>query len=412
MAPRDNASSIHDLPPVRTKTPPLDSPSELPLETITVYLTGFGSFGKITDNPSYNIVSSFVDHPGFLLTTSTRRIRVIPRAHPEAVKVSYEGVAKLIPEIYASQDFNYIIHVGVGTPGGYTLEMKAHATGYSNPTRKDVDGKTLDDTEFLVSPGASHPPPSSKGPTSPTTTLHQATRTLHSLSTLIPEPNDQKRSGTYGWSGDEIDLCSFIRTALNGPSHASPIGEPIRIRPSRDAGRYLCEWIYWCSCREALTNPPSVFSPPASPVAVRSKQADYGFPNLVHPTPVTPGPNGSGSFLESAPGNRNDITPSPIPGLVPEDTANPRTPYYGGYTNDGEVDEVDELNAEIDNEGAEYVTENVKRTKRVLFVHVPPDGQPYLKSDGVKVLEQVIVGMVRAGEKIKGELKVENLGRS
>jgi hypothetical protein len=135
-------------------------------------------------------------------------------------------------------------------------------------------------------------------------------------------------------------------------------------------------------------------------------------PSIAHPTPVTPVGNGglfSGS-VDSAP-NRQDITPSPIPGLVPEDNINgPRTPYYGGYTNDREQDEADELNAEIDYEGAEYVTENVKRTKRVLFVHVPPNGEPYFKSEGVRVLEQVMVGMVRSGEKLGTDLVIEELG--
>lgn len=302
--------------------------------------------------------------------------------------------------------------------------MKAHATGYSSPQRKDVDGKTLEDNEYLTAPGAPKPSTlSEESPTSPTAALQSATRTLHSLSTLIPPSNQNARSGTYGWSGDEIDLCNFIRTNLNGPSDGNAIGEPIRIRPSRDAGRYLCEWIYWCSCREALTNPPGLFSPPASPIHTRGKSGDYGFPTgLVHPTPISPGTgatndgpfssifNAAATLNPNGNGNRNEIIPSPVPGTVPEDNVqSPTTPYYGGWTGEGAEDEADPLNEDIDNEGAEYISEHVKRTKRVLFVHVPPFGQPYLQGDGVRVLEQVTVGMVREGERLKSGLAIEAL---
>lgn len=65
----------------------------------------------------------------------THTIDIVP--HPDFVKVAYETVDTLIPRIHAEQAFDYILHVGVGLPGGYEVETVAHEKGY---IKADVDG--------------------------------------------------------------------------------------------------------------------------------------------------------------------------------------------------------------------------------------------------------------------------------
>lgn len=118
---------------------------------ITVYITGFGvrpsvrsphykaaltppqPFRKVTRNPSWEIVSSFL--PSTRISSPSYAIDIVP--HPDFVKVAYETVDTLIPQIHAKQTFDYILHVGVGLPGDYEIETVAHEKGY---VKADVDG--------------------------------------------------------------------------------------------------------------------------------------------------------------------------------------------------------------------------------------------------------------------------------
>ena len=95
-------------------------------------------FRSITKNPSSEITSSFLPtttitfHPTPTLTVA---ITLQPHAHP--VRVAYANVDDAISEIYDTAQFDYILHVGVGLPGGYELEKVAWGTGYN---MGDVDG--------------------------------------------------------------------------------------------------------------------------------------------------------------------------------------------------------------------------------------------------------------------------------
>jgi hypothetical protein len=116
---------------------------------IKVLLTGYGSFSRITDNPSWGIVASFLapSEETTTTTTKTKTTLSIPGhtitivAHPEALRVSYSFVDALVPVLWEQQDWDYILHLGVGLEGGFQLETRAWEKGYK---LKDVDGLTPD----------------------------------------------------------------------------------------------------------------------------------------------------------------------------------------------------------------------------------------------------------------------------
>ena len=121
---------------------PPPPPPPKPTKTVerTVLLTGFDGFSRIADNPSWNIVSSFVSPKdqsiSFIAGDTEYKITFV--AHPSAVKVAYATVDALIPELWKTGAWDYLLHVGVGLEGGYELETRAWESGY---VLKDVDGK-------------------------------------------------------------------------------------------------------------------------------------------------------------------------------------------------------------------------------------------------------------------------------
>ena len=128
--------------------PPLPPPSQpqppaKKNKKITVYLTGFSSFARVVDNPSWAIVASFLGENGDgdtkLELTTIPGYTVVFRPHPEAVRVAYATADALVPELWAVQgvEWDYILHIGVGLEGGFQLETQAWEGGY---TLKDVDG--------------------------------------------------------------------------------------------------------------------------------------------------------------------------------------------------------------------------------------------------------------------------------
>ncbi|KAF8472569.1 hypothetical protein BDZ91DRAFT_715303 [Kalaharituber pfeilii] len=105
---------------------------------VKVYVTGYGSFRGITKNPSFEIIKSFIPESQIYLHPSesyTIKITLLP--HPTAVRVAYADVNSAVRELYNTADFDYILHVGVGLTGGYELEKIAHGDGYMVG---DVDG--------------------------------------------------------------------------------------------------------------------------------------------------------------------------------------------------------------------------------------------------------------------------------
>ncbi|KJZ80595.1 hypothetical protein HIM_00445 [Hirsutella minnesotensis 3608] len=131
--------------------------------------------------------------------------------HPEPVRVSYDAVRDLVPtfwDTYEGHRIDFAIHIGMAGPRpSYHIERRARRVGYPTP---DVDGKKLRDEE----------------------------------------------EGNYGddwiWHGlpDEIRTDLDLDDVLQRwQGHSS---KDMDLRISEDAGKYLCEFIYYSSLSTLL----------------------------------------------------------------------------------------------------------------------------------------------------------------
>jgi pyroglutamyl-peptidase len=118
--------------------------------------------------------------------------------HPEPVRVAYKAVRELIPRLWDNQKIDYMIHIGMATSRKfYSVERRGHRDGYE---MRDVDGK---------------------------------------------RPGETKERGKEwdGLPGELLTDASINDTWLRWRA-ALPDAD---IRISEDAGRYLCDFIYYCS---------------------------------------------------------------------------------------------------------------------------------------------------------------------
>lgn len=152
--------------------------------------------------------------------------------HPGPVRVSYEAVRGLVltfwEDTYQGRRVDVAVHIGMAGPRPfYHIERRAHRTGYASP---DVDGKRLEDQD------------------------------------------EAKRGHDWIWHGlpDEIetdlDLDDVLRRWQGHSSVSRAAPPPVAGRPrsdrrtqkdmdlriSEDAGRYLCDFIYYSTLSTLL----------------------------------------------------------------------------------------------------------------------------------------------------------------
>ncbi|KAM4054913.1 pyroglutamyl peptidase domain-containing protein [Hirsutella rhossiliensis] len=186
---------------------------------LTVLVTGFGPFrDQYPVNPAWEIAKGLPARLPALLTKDRRTgagavdippVRIL--VHPEPVRVSYEAVRELVPafwDTYQGRRVDVAIHIGMAGPRPfYHIERKAHRTGYASP---DVDGKKLDDQD------------------------------------------EAKRGDDWIWHGlpDEIETDLDLDNVLQRwQGHSS---KDMDLRISEDAGRYLCDFIYYSTLSTLL----------------------------------------------------------------------------------------------------------------------------------------------------------------
>lgn len=223
---------------------------------VNVLLSGFGAFRSTKRNPSWETVK-LVDarkvpsrHQG---TTISVDIAYIPVDYDYVGKILayYHGNSEDKPEIpanvqadheiFAKDDFvphrkyDLVIHVGQGKSGGIKLETIGHQLGYrlldaNGNLAKVVDG-TIGATDSLAQ---------------------------------VPEQylsDSERASGMnrgYQVSNDaKLDFSEdrALQTTLDTASLAHELSKEFpthKISPSHNAGRYLCEYIFFGSMYEAL----------------------------------------------------------------------------------------------------------------------------------------------------------------
>ncbi|CAD5114218.1 unnamed protein product [Dimorphilus gyrociliatus] len=152
-----------------------------------ILVTGFGSFGDYVENPSWLAVKK-LHEMGIETDDFLLVIQEVP--------VSYETVKKTVPMLWKEYNPELVIHVGVSAKANcITLEECAHNCSYN----------------------------------------------LCDVNSSLPEGNVCKENGE-DCIHSKLDL-KIICTNMNE-------NYPIKATISNDAGRYLCEYIYYMSLCE------------------------------------------------------------------------------------------------------------------------------------------------------------------
>ncbi|KAJ3274981.1 hypothetical protein HDV01_001487, partial [Terramyces sp. JEL0728] len=92
----------------------------------TVLVTGFGPFGTVDINPSWEAVKTL---PNSIDGFEIKKV---------LVPVSYKHVSTTVPTLIAELNPSLVIHFGVGRPGAIRLEKNAHNNMYGE---KDANGE-------------------------------------------------------------------------------------------------------------------------------------------------------------------------------------------------------------------------------------------------------------------------------
>lgn len=178
-------------------------------DEITVLVTGFGPFREqYPINPSWEIAK---DLPSYLpplraKDAKSRGAADIPPVrilvYPEPIRVNYQVVRRLVPslwETYQGRKVDVVIHIGMAGPRPYyCIERRGHRDGYEHT---DVDGEKVDQ-----SPG-----------------------------------DDWIWRGLPTEIETELDMEDILK---RWKEHSA---EDMDLRISEDAGRYLCDFIYYSS---------------------------------------------------------------------------------------------------------------------------------------------------------------------
>jgi len=174
-----------------------------------VLVTGFGPFGSYETNPSWLAVAPLDDTTLSLSATVSSRSTPSINLSSLLVPVTYASVLSEIPPCHhqgKKKEYDLFVHVGVSPFPGIHLETVARKTGYRSP---DADKQ---------------PPPRSTG----------------------------SSGGGLGKGYEEFE--EVLRTSVDVEGIVTALrekGVPKDIRVSKDAGLFLCEFIFYASLAES-----------------------------------------------------------------------------------------------------------------------------------------------------------------
>ncbi|KAH7338434.1 hypothetical protein B0J17DRAFT_662528 [Rhizoctonia solani] len=191
-------------------------------KSLKFLVTGFGPFRDIETNPSWlaakplnNQTLKFTKpaEPAHPHGPKPRPVEVEAHISAIEVPVTYSAVLNTVPPLHASKQYDVMLHVGVKSWSGLAVERLAHKTGYNEP---DAEGRRCD--------------PISEKP---------------KLGDGEAEAKLVKRGFGRGFE----DFGEELRTGVEVDEvvkHLKSKGLK-NISPSNDPGRYLCDFIYFCS---------------------------------------------------------------------------------------------------------------------------------------------------------------------
>ncbi|KAA1067705.1 hypothetical protein PGT21_015014 [Puccinia graminis f. sp. tritici] len=196
---------------------------------IKILLTGFGPFRNHEKNASFEIVKRASESGGFDSEDGNSAVELV--VHPKPVRVSYRTVDELLSRLYHTHpDLDLVIHTGIAQlpRAEFLLEKIAHREHYKSP---DVDG-------------------------------------------LLPDPSLSDSETRPASLSSSVMLDQLVERVQD------QISQPINLKVSENAGRFLCEYIYYSSLLrfENLTN--SNPEPPSTSV-FKKEEADRARPRPV-----------------------------------------------------------------------------------------------------------------------------------
>ncbi|KAL8670145.1 MAG: hypothetical protein Q9224_007694 [Gallowayella concinna] len=175
--------------------------------SITILVTGFGPFQeRYPINPSFEIARSL---PSILPSKTADGLDIHIITYGTPIHVSYREVYELVPLLHESFQgtVDLVLHIGMASGRSfYTFELHGHRDGYTR--NKDLEGKTLPPDHGLIH--------FQDCPSMMTTSFDCAG--------LLKD-----------WKANITDIPE------TSPAHAADV------RPSEDAGHYLCDYIYFNS---------------------------------------------------------------------------------------------------------------------------------------------------------------------
>ncbi|CAE6508185.1 unnamed protein product [Rhizoctonia solani] len=190
---------------------------------LRVLVTGFGAFKEIKTNPSWLAVKP-LDNQTLKFTQPadsahshapiSRPVEIEAHISALEVPVTYSAVLNTVPPLHASKQYDVIVHVGVRRKvEGLAIERLAHKTGYNEPDAEDRHCNPIGGKPKAGDEGAEN------------------------------EPVNRGFGRGFEQFGEEL------RTGINVDEvvkHLKSKGLEYT-SPSDDPGRYLCDFIYFCS---------------------------------------------------------------------------------------------------------------------------------------------------------------------
>lgn len=221
----------------------------IPKGAFRILVTGFGPFGEFKVNPSWLAVKPL--HDTILTADSLSRVdehdKAVPLGRPIhvttlEVPTEYEYVLNTVPGFHARppvlpldnsiapphDGYDFILHVGVAPPGPLRVERLGHKSGY---TKKDASGEL-------------------------------APIIVQSLTEQKESSDDEESKGPLrGFAAGYETFPDVLATNIDVDHLVKDLQQSgTAIQTSDDAGRYLCDFIYYCSLAESRRslyhNPP------------------------------------------------------------------------------------------------------------------------------------------------------------
>jgi pyrrolidone-carboxylate peptidase len=240
------------VPSIHTQLAGHPSLSSADSDDINVLVTGFGPFKTNLVNASFLIASSLPPSLTFTVPQSssaapegpTTAHRVFIHVHPNPIPVAYSTVQSTVPSIvddyaktHGGQRPDIVIHMGIAaTRQYYSVETKAHRDSY---LMSDIEGRSGYEAGEKRWRALDLPPVLQAGRSTDPLSISDIAEGTHDQ---VVTPSSQAVQSSWNPHPPNHKLLNIWKSFAPGAD----------VRLSEDAGRYLCEFIFYTSLAHAF----------------------------------------------------------------------------------------------------------------------------------------------------------------